>query len=138
MVAGEAVVVVPRRRESHVLNETGSCGWALMDGASAAEEIAGAIARRYAVDAERAGRDLAAFLAELDARGALETLDAPRASAAPLAAPPEPTSYSPPAVAETQPIDVVAAICDSARNSPAQHTRPGICRAFGACQKPFE
>ncbi len=136
LVAGEAVLVVPSRREAHVLNGTGSAAWALMDGSLTTGEIASALAGRYGVEGGRASRDLGAFLDDLASRGAAEVVDAPAKGPAPDAELPPVQDYTPPAVAETQPMEVVAALCSSLREGAGGGL--GICRAFGGCQKPFE
>ena len=133
LVSGEAVVVVPSRAEAHVLNEAGSLAWALMDGSRTSLDIAREIARRYSLPEEEALRDLEAFLSDLEAIAAASEFAEPSDSAAPTQEPPEPTSYEPPAVAETQAMEVVAALCSTVRG-----TADGTCRSLGACQKPFE
>ncbi len=133
LVAGEALVVVPSRAEAHVLNEAGSLAWALMDGSRTSLDIAREIARRYSFPEEEALRDLQAFLSDLDAIGAAGPAEGPPETAAPPQEPPEPTRYEPPAVAETQAMEVVAALCSTVRG-----TADGTCRSLGACQKPFE
>jgi len=115
IVGGEAVVVVASRGEAHVLNETGSALWSMMDGSRAAGELASELSSRYCVEAEAAARDLDVFVKDLESRGAAGTLDEPSESLAPGGAPPEPTRYEPPAVSETHPMEVVAALCASTR-----------------------
>ena len=106
IVGGEAVVVVSARREAHVLNETGSAAWSMMDGTRAAPEIASELASRYGVDGSATARDIKAFMDDLQSRGAARELEAPSESLAPGCKPPEPSVYEPPAVAETHPMAV--------------------------------
>lgn len=132
VIAGEAVVVVPSRSEVHVLNETGSAAWALIDGTRTCGQIAHEMADRYSETGDRAARDMEQFLADLESRGAVSFGAEPKSSVAPRGEPPAPTRYEPPAVAETQTMEVVAALCGSVRDG------GGTCRSLGACQKPFE
>lgn len=132
IVGGEAVVVVPARREAHVLNETGSAVWSMMDGSRAATRIASELAARYAVEESAVARDLKAFMGDLESRGAAGELDGPSESLAPRGEPREPTRYEPPAVAETHPMEVVAALCASTRTGgggkPPKPKPPSQCR----------
>jgi hypothetical protein len=137
LVEGEAVVVVPSRCEVHVLNETASLAWALMDGTRSAADIAREIAERYSQAEAKASREIDGLLAEFESLGAVGYGTGPAASLAPPGEPPEPTSYEPPAVVETQPIEVIAGLCSSVRLA-SSGGAPGGCRALGACQKPFE
>jgi hypothetical protein len=132
LVGGEAVLVVPSRSEVHVLNEGGSAAWALIDGTRTACEVAREIADRYSEAEDRAVRDIEDFLADLESRGAVDFGTEPADSAAPRGEVPAPTRYEPPAVVETQTMEVVAALCSSVRDG------GGTCRSLGACQKPFE
>lgn len=141
LVAGEAVLVVPARREAHVLNETASVAWALMDGTRGTREIARELSARYSVDERDVLRDLEAFVSELAARGAVEIQGSPASAHAQQGELPAPTRYEPPAIAETQPLEVVAALCSSLRQGSGGGGKPkppGTCRTLGACQKPFE
>ena len=141
LVAREAVVIVPARREAHVLNGPGSAAWALMNGERARPEIAQVLSERYRIDRETAARDLDGFIERLAALGAAETSESPSPSRAPEPELPESSAYEPPAVAETQPLEVVAALCSSLREGAGGGGKPkppGTCRTLGACQKPFE
>jgi hypothetical protein len=55
----------------YVLNEVGGHIWRLLDGVRTGEEIAAAIAAEFEVSAEEAGRDVAAFLDQLERLGAI-------------------------------------------------------------------
>lgn len=149
LIEGEAVLIVPSRREAHVLNETGSAAWALLDGTRTPGEIAGRLAERYDVAAPEAARDLDVFVQDLGARGALEVGESSYRSVAPDGGPPDPTNYAPPAVAETHPMEVLAAYCDSLRQGipggpgggggGKKPPKPGKCRADDTlCKKLFE
>jgi len=133
IVGGEAVVVVSSRGEAHVLNETGSALWSMMDGSRGAGELASELSSRYCVEADAVARDIDAFMKDLESRGAAGALDEPSKSLAPRGAPPEPTGYEPPAVAETHPMEVVAALCASTRTGaggkPPKPKPPLKCRA---------
>ncbi|MHC5058810.1 MAG: PqqD family protein [Planctomycetota bacterium] len=132
IVGGEAVVVVPKRREAHVLNETGSAVWAMMDGSRPAPEIASELAARYGIEGSAAARDLEAFMGDLESRGAAGKLDGPSESLAPGGAPPQPSRYEPPVVVESHPMEVVAALCASTRTGgggkPPKPRPPNKCR----------
>ncbi len=142
VIEGEAVLIVPARREAHVLNESGSAAWAMMDGSRTSDELASELARRYSLDPARAGRDVDSFLDNLRERGAVETNDAVARPSAVESPPPAPSAYSPPAVAESHTLEVVAALCNSQRtggSGGSPKPKPGKCRADpGACKKLFE
>ena len=55
-----------------VLNPTGRCVWELLADDRSPDEIAAAVAGRFAVDPERARADVRAFLDELGRMGLLE------------------------------------------------------------------
>ncbi len=143
IVGGEAVVVVPARSEAHVLNETGSAVWSMMDGSRAAPEIASELAARYDADEAVTARDLETFMGDLQSRGAAAESDAPSESPAPRGVPPEPTRYEPPAVAESHPMEVIAALCASTRTGaggkPPKPKPPDKCRVDPSmCYKTME
>ena len=144
IVGGEAVVVVSARGEAHVLNESGSAVWSMMDGSRAAGELVSELSSRYCVEADAVARDLDAFMKDLESRGAAGALDGPSESLAPRGAPPEPTRYEPPAVAETHPMEVVAALCASTRTGghtgkPPKPKPPLKCRVDPSmCSKIME
>jgi hypothetical protein len=142
IVGGEAVVVVSARGEAHVLNETGSTVWAMMDGTRTTPEIAAELASRYGVEDKAAARDIEAFMDDLQSRSASRELDAPSESLAPEGTAPEPSAYEPPAVAETHRMEVVAALCASARTGGGggpPRPKPGKCRVDPSlCKKLME
>jgi hypothetical protein len=67
-IAGEGVVVDLERRKMLGLNPTGALIWSLLETHEPAA-IVEEVARRFDVDKETAGRDVAAFLDELRTRG---------------------------------------------------------------------
>lgn len=143
-VGGEAVLVVQSRGTAHALNATGAACWALMDGGAGLGEIASRVASEYGLPEAEALKDLESFAEELRAVGALEEGPVPAASeeAGEPAGSDEgiafPSSYERPSVTCTEPLEVLAAFCDSARLTSVGPPKPGLCRMFGACQKPFE
>lgn len=54
------------------LNPVGRCVWELLAEDRSPDDIAAAVAARFAVDPERAGADVRAFLADLEGQGLLE------------------------------------------------------------------
>ncbi len=54
------------------LNPVGRCVWELLAEDRSPDDIAAAVAAWFAVDPERAGADVRAFLADLEGRGLLE------------------------------------------------------------------
>jgi hypothetical protein len=71
VIDGQAFVVTPNDNTLHSLNATGTLVWELASRPVTCDEVAGAIARRFAVEAAVAARDVAAFLDDLVARGIL-------------------------------------------------------------------
>jgi hypothetical protein len=72
VIDGLAFVVTPHDNRLHTLNATGTVIWSLADQAVSLDDLAAGLTRRFAVDAERARADAAAFCADLVARGILE------------------------------------------------------------------
>jgi hypothetical protein len=76
-VAGELVLVpvsAPRQQRDtrfFVLNETAERLWSLLDVPRTPAELAQHLTTEFEVDAPRARADVAAFLADLDAQGAV-------------------------------------------------------------------
>lgn len=158
-VGGEAVLVVQSRGTAHALNAAGAACWALMDGGAGLGEIAARVASEYGLPEAEALKDLERFAEELRAVGALEEgsgepAEGPVPSgseeAGEKAGSDEGTAgpasmmstrearYERPSVTCTEPLEVLAAFCDSARATSIGPPKPGLCRMFGACQKPFE
>jgi hypothetical protein len=71
VIDGQAFVVTPDDNKLHTLNGTGSHIWELAEKALTVEEIAQALARRYAVPDDRARTDAERFCDDLVARGIL-------------------------------------------------------------------
>ena len=75
-VAGEHILIPVRRKASEAdslftTNTTGSFVWNLIDGIRTAGGIRDELAAEFKVEAEGAGRDLAEFLEQLIAAGAI-------------------------------------------------------------------
>jgi GeoRSP system PqqD family protein len=68
---GKAVVVVIDTRKLHVMNPVGTRVWELCDGRTVAE-IIDSIVAEFEVDRVDAERDVAVFLEQLEAVGAVE------------------------------------------------------------------
>ncbi len=58
----------------YVLNEVGGRIWSLLDGVRTGEEIAAAVVAEFEVSVEEAGRDVAAFLDQLERLGAIRVV----------------------------------------------------------------
>ena len=68
----EAIVVDPRTREVHLLNETGARIWELLEEASTVDELVEALSDEYEGMAPEALRlEVEAFLADLGRKGLL-------------------------------------------------------------------
>jgi hypothetical protein len=144
VVDGEAVVVSPATNEVHVLNRTATAAWRLFDGLRTAEDAARELADSLELSLGDVLPDVERLVGELELRGLLARLEAPAA----LPAWTGPASrlvggYVAPKVESTEPLEVVAAICASTREgqgggNPNKPPKPGRCRVFGVCQKPFE
>jgi hypothetical protein len=72
VVEGEAVLLDLLGKRLAGLNPTGSFVFPLLDGVRTEEELAAAVADRFAVGREQAAADLRLFLAELTRRGFVE------------------------------------------------------------------
>jgi hypothetical protein len=69
----EAVLVLPDQRQVKVLNEVGARIWALADGSRSARIIAQTLTHEFAVAPPQAEADTLSFLAELQAKGVLQS-----------------------------------------------------------------
>ena len=68
----EAIVVDPRTRAVHLLNETGARIWELLEEASTVDELVDALAEEYEGAAPEAlRREVEAFIADLGGKGLL-------------------------------------------------------------------
>jgi hypothetical protein len=70
-IQGEAVVVVPARRESHRLDGVATFLWTALAKERTAAELAVALCEEYEVEPAEAGRDVRSFLASLEEKGLL-------------------------------------------------------------------
>lgn len=68
ILAGEAVIVVPHRREIHRLNEVGTFLWTQLGKERTIDELAEAVAEEFEVEAARAREDVERFVKELGER----------------------------------------------------------------------
>jgi hypothetical protein len=68
-IEGQAVVVVPARRELHQLDEVGTFVWNSLKEARSLLELADAVCGEFDVERDRAEEDLRAFLASLEEKG---------------------------------------------------------------------
>jgi hypothetical protein len=66
---GRVVVVAPARRETHQLDELGTFLWSRLAQSRSVGDLVEAVCEVYEVDAERADRDVRAFVAELEEKG---------------------------------------------------------------------
>lgn len=76
VIDGQAFVVTPDDNKLHTLNATATQLWLLAAAGLSIEDAAAALSAEYEIDAETAGRDAAAFLADLVERQIL-VVDAP-------------------------------------------------------------
>jgi PqqD family protein of HPr-rel-A system len=68
----ETIVVDPRSREVHLLNETAARIWELLETASSVDELVEALRDEYeGAEPEELRREVEAFLSDLSARGLL-------------------------------------------------------------------
>ena len=70
-IDGRAVVVVPARREMHELDETATFLWKELGAARTVRELVDALCADYEVEADRAEKDVRAFLERLEEKGLL-------------------------------------------------------------------
>lgn len=68
-IQGEAVVVVPARRESHRLDQVATFLWTALAKERTAGELAAALCEEYEVEPAEAERDVRQFLASLEEKG---------------------------------------------------------------------
>jgi hypothetical protein len=137
-VEDEAVVVHPQDNRVYVLNPAAAAAWGLADGTHTCRQIAEVLAGRYSANVEQVAADLDTLWAELAQRGLLLEQEAAAATPAgqgtaswPL--PPTGSDYTPPRIESEEALEVLAAVCSSARGSASL----SVCRTFGACQVAF-
>ena len=68
-IDGQAVVVVPSRREMHELDETATFLWRELERARSVAELVGALCEEFDVDPDRAEKDVRGFIARLEEKG---------------------------------------------------------------------
>ena len=68
-IHGQAVVVVPARREMHELDEVATFVWTALAKDRSVAELVEALCEEFEVEAETAERDLRDLLAELEGKG---------------------------------------------------------------------
>jgi len=68
-IQGQAVVVVPARRELHELDETATFLWSELAKACTAAELASALCAEFDVEADVAEADIRDFLLALEEKG---------------------------------------------------------------------
>lgn len=75
--SGDELVALDLRRSRYLsTNASGRRLWSLLERGATADELAATLRDAYGLTAEDASRDASAYLAELDAAGLLETVDA--------------------------------------------------------------
>lgn len=70
-VEGEAVIVVPGRRELHQLDEVGTFLWNALKEPRTLEDLVGEVCEGFEVEAGVAERDIREFLEKLEGKGLL-------------------------------------------------------------------
>jgi len=68
-IDGQAVVVVPSRREMHELDETATFLWRELERERSVAELVGALCGEFEVEPDRAEKDVRAFVARLEEKG---------------------------------------------------------------------
>jgi hypothetical protein len=68
-IQGQAVIVCPARLELHQLDEVATFLWNRLERPRSAADLAEELCREYEVDPETAGRDVRAFLDEIEKKG---------------------------------------------------------------------
>lgn len=69
ILGGEAVIVVPARREIHRLNEVGTFLWQTLEKEHSVDDLAERVAEEFEIEADQAREDVARFLSEMKERG---------------------------------------------------------------------
>ncbi|MBI2900383.1 MAG: PqqD family protein [Planctomycetes bacterium] len=69
ILGGEAVIVVPQRREIHRLNEVGTFLWNELREERGIEELAARVSEEFEVDEAAARADVERFIEDLRKRG---------------------------------------------------------------------
>ncbi len=74
----ETVLVLTNQAQVKVLNEVGAYIWSLIDGQKTIREIAACVSQAYAVSAQQSEADTLEFVTELEQKGAITFVDAPK------------------------------------------------------------
>ncbi len=138
-VDGEAVVVHPRENRVYVLNASASLAWGQADGVRSDTEIAAAVAESFGTtDEQQVARELTLLWEALRERDLLELL--PARAAKPIGAkdlvwprPPVAGEYESPKILSEEVLEVLAAVCTSARTNDPVFS----CASFGSCEIAF-
>lgn len=72
-IEGEVLIVRPRDRQLHLLNETGAALWNWMETPRTVDELSRLLCAEFEVDEESARTDVLAFLETLRERGLVGT-----------------------------------------------------------------
>jgi len=68
-IQGQAVVVVPAKREVHELDETATFLWTALARERSVADLVGALCEEFEVDAAAAEKDVREFVASLEEKG---------------------------------------------------------------------
>jgi hypothetical protein len=68
-IDGQAVVVVPSRREMHELDETATFLWRELERARSVAELVEAVCGEFDVEPDRAEKDVRGFIVRLEEKG---------------------------------------------------------------------
>jgi hypothetical protein len=122
---GEAVIVSADDSSLHMLNAVGTVVWEAADGGSDLDALTARICREFEIEAERARRDVTAFVERLVERGLLTPLERPLPAAdrepAPIrAVGPERRPYEPPALRSETIFETTALACQKVGGTTAQ------------------
>ena len=72
VIEGETLIVRPRDRQLHLLNETGSALWNWMESILSVDDLVDRLCAEFEVEASEARTDVLAFLETLRERGLVE------------------------------------------------------------------
>jgi hypothetical protein len=72
-IEGRVIIVVPERRQMHLLDEVGTYLWNLLGVPRSSEDLTRSLCEEFEVEPPRARKDVEAFLAELGEKGLLKT-----------------------------------------------------------------
>jgi len=80
-MAEEAIVVNPRTREVHLLNETAARIWELLETPRSIDELVGALGDEFDAEPAALRREVESFVADLGGKGLLSPASAGRGGA---------------------------------------------------------